>query len=215
MKSQAVIESARIVAILRSSQPVDLVASTMALIAGGIRAIEIPLATPGCLTAVGHLRQEIDESIALGVGTVLTADDARRAIDAGAQFLLSPIVDRGTIEFAQRRLVPIAPGALTPNECHEAHLAGATFIKLFPAGQLSPRYVQEMLVPLPMLKLMPSGGVTLDNLGDWLSAGSAAVAVGSALFDSKLAERRDFAHLTDIAKRWSDRLQQLSPQRGR
>jgi 2-dehydro-3-deoxyphosphogluconate aldolase / (4S)-4-hydroxy-2-oxoglutarate aldolase len=209
MKSQAMIESSRLIAILRSPQPVDLVSASMALIEGGVTALEIPLSTPGALAAVGQLRQETGESASIGVGTVLTTDDARRAIDSGAQFLVAPIVDKEAIEFACRRLVPMLPGALTPNECLQAHHAGATFVKLFPAATLLPKYLREILAPLPMLRIVPTGGVTLDNVGDWFAAGAVAVGVGGGIFDPKLAEKREFAQLTQVAKKWTQRIAEL------
>jgi 2-dehydro-3-deoxyphosphogluconate aldolase / (4S)-4-hydroxy-2-oxoglutarate aldolase len=213
LMAQTILETDRLMAILRATQPVDLFASAMALIAGGVRAVEIPMNTPGALAAVTQLRQEVGESAAIGVGTVLSAEDARRAVDAGAQYLVAPVVDGPTIEFASRRMTPMVAGALTPNECFAAHRAGATFVKLFPATAVSPKFLSELLAPLPMLRVIPTGGITTDNAAEWLAAGAVALGVGGSLFDAIAAERKEFAAIEERARHWVGLLNAIGPAR--
>src|SRR5690606_37819078 len=121
----------------------------------------------------------------VGVGAALSADDARRAIDAGARFVVSPVIDEGVIAAAHNAGVPVFAGALSPTELQRAHQLGADFVKVFPADVVGMTYFKSVLAPMPHLRLVPTGGVTLDNAGDWLRAGAAAVGVGSALVDKR------------------------------
>ena len=121
---------------------------------------------------------------------MLDADTAHRAIDAGAQFIVSPVFRREVIEACHARDVPAMPGCLTPTEILDAWEAGADIVKVFPATTLGPGYLKDVRAPLPHVKLMPTGGVTLDNAGDWIRAGAVAVGVGSALLDADGHRRR-------------------------
>lgn len=193
-----------VIAIIRCHEPVDLVGVCRALFDGGLEAVEITAPTPGALKAVTQLRQQIGDGQLIGNGTVTSADDARRCIDAGAQFLVSPIVDVPTIDAAKQAGVPIFPGALTPTEIVAADRAGATMIKVFPAEQLGPSYVKAVLAPLPHLKLVPTGGVRLHNIDEWLDAGVAAVGVGGTLVDPQRVKAGDFTALRAEAQKWTD-----------
>lgn len=193
---------ARLIGIVRSATPVDLVEACRALYAGGLKCVEITLNSPGALHAVERVRADLPAGCIIGVGTVVDADTARQALSSGAQFIVTPIVDAKTIEMVHSRSAPIIPGAYTPTEIYTAWKAGATMVKLFPATNLGPSFVREVLAPLPEIKLCPTGGVTLSNARDWFDAGAAALGVGSALMPRDLLAGGDFAGIENLARRW-------------
>lgn len=194
------IVTGRAVAIVRLHDAAPLVDVAQALVAGGIRAFEFTLTTPGALAAIERCRGVFDADVVVGAGTVLDTEDARRAIDAGAQFLVSPGVDMSVIGAARESGVLSIPGAMTPTEIVAAWRAGADVVKLFPARALGPRYLSDVLGPLPDVRLMPTGGIDATNAPDYLRAGAAAVAVGGALVDFMSIARADWASLTKRAR---------------
>jgi len=131
-------------------------------------------------------------------------DGAHAVIDAGAQFVISPVFRREVIAACHERGVPVAPGCFTPTEILDAHEAGADIVKVFPATTLGPQYIKDVRAPLPQLKLMPTGGVSPDNAGDWIGAGAVAVAAGSSLLDAKAIESGRFDVITANARRFVD-----------
>jgi 2-dehydro-3-deoxyphosphogluconate aldolase/(4S)-4-hydroxy-2-oxoglutarate aldolase len=137
---------------------------------------------------------------------VLDERSARDVIAAGARFVVSPTLDPGVMRCCREANVPCMPGALTPRELLEASRAGASYIKLFPASLVGPRYIHEVLAPLPFLRLVPSGGVSLDNAGDWIRAGALAVSLGSALVSPSLVAERAWDQLTARARGLIDRV---------
>jgi 2-dehydro-3-deoxyphosphogluconate aldolase / (4S)-4-hydroxy-2-oxoglutarate aldolase len=175
--SAAVVRSG-IVAILRAPSSDGFAAVADVLIGAGITALEITLTSRGAIEAIAGLRRQLPDTVALGAGTVLTADDAKAAVDAGAAFLVSPVLDR---ELVASSPVPFYPGTTTPTEMYEAYKAGAPLIKLFPAAGLGPRFLRDVRAPLPQLNVMPTGGVKIEDIADWLLAGAKAVGVGSPL----------------------------------
>ncbi|WP_373064202.1 bifunctional 4-hydroxy-2-oxoglutarate aldolase/2-dehydro-3-deoxy-phosphogluconate aldolase [Gemmatimonas sp.] len=174
-----------------------------ALMAGGVHAIEVTLTTPGALSLIETLRNS-DRSLLVGAGSVLGAQPARAAIEAGAQYLVSPVFDADMLATAHTYDVPAFPGAYTPTEIFRAYTAGADLVKVFPADTLGPAYIKGVMAPMPFLELMPTGGVTPDNVGAWLAAGAVAVGLGSALVDPKLVQARDFATITARARKVTD-----------
>ncbi|PYP71271.1 MAG: 2-dehydro-3-deoxyphosphogluconate aldolase [Gemmatimonadetes bacterium] len=194
-----------VIAVVRFPQaaPTDLRAVAAALVAGGVTAVEITLTTPGALQAIGDLASDDgvrEGAYVLGAGTVLDERSAREVIAAGARFVVSPTLDRTVMRYCRDRNVPYLPGALTPTELLEARRAGAHMVKLFPASLVGPRYVREILAPLPFLRLVPSGGVALEGAGDWIRAGAAAVSVGSALVSASLVRDESWAEVTARAR---------------
>src|SRR5205807_1059509 len=141
-----------------------------------------------------------------GAGTVLDEGSARAVIAAGARFVVSPTLDQAVVRCCRDANVPCMPGALTPRELVEASRAGASHIKLFPASLVGPRYIREVLAPLPFLRLVPSGGVSLDNAGDWIRAGAIAVSLGSALVSPSLVTEQAWDRLTARARALIDRV---------
>ena len=150
----------------------------------------------------------------IGAGTVLDESAARYVIDAGARFVVSPVLDPAVIRTCRDRDVPCMPGAFTPTELLEAWRAGAPVVKLFPASAVDPGYIRDVLAPLPFLRVVPSGGVSLENAGDWIRAGAAAVSVGSALVSAALLTDESTAELTARARAFVERVAQARRQAG-
>jgi len=196
----AELEEIGLIAIVRTDAETDLMRVAEALAEGGIRAMEITLNTPGALPAIGHIRRAFSPVMRVGAGTILGPEDARAAQDAGAEFIVTPTLQTGTIAFCRENGLPIACGCLTPTEALTAHQAGADFIKLFPADTLGPAYVRALRAPLPFLRIIPTGGVTLDNLAAYIQAGSAGVALGGNLVSKAVLRDRDWAGLTATAR---------------
>jgi len=164
--------------------------------------IEITLTTPGALDAIARLTSDADLGCLVGAGTVLDEGAARDCVAAGARFVVSPTLERSVIRVCKDLDVPCIPGALTPTELLEAWRTGggASLVKLFPASAVGPRYLREVLAPLPFLRVVPSGGVSLENAGEWIRAGAAAVSVGSALVSPELIRDAAWAELTRRAR---------------
>ena len=198
------IEQLGIVAVIRLRDPGKLRAVVDAIVAGGVRALEVTMTVPGAVELIRGLAPTLPNGFLLGAGTVIDAATARAVIDAGAQFVISPVFRREVIAACHERGVPVAPGCFTPTEILDAHEAGADIVKVFPATTLGPQYIKDVRAPLPQLKLMPTGGVSPDNAGDWIRAGAVAVAAGSSLLDAKAIESGRFDVITANARRFVD-----------
>ncbi|MFI5895868.1 bifunctional 4-hydroxy-2-oxoglutarate aldolase/2-dehydro-3-deoxy-phosphogluconate aldolase [Actinoplanes sp. NPDC051513] len=173
----AVIRSG-IVAILRAPTSDGFAAVADVLVGAGITALEITLTSHGAIDAIAGLRRQLPGSVAIGAGTVLTEDDVKAAVDAGAAFLVSPVID---VDLVANSPVPFFPGTSTPTEMYAAHKAGAPIVKLFPAAGLGPRFLTDVRGPLPQINVMPTGGIKIEDIADWLFAGAKAVGVGGPL----------------------------------
>ena len=196
-----------VIAVVRLPAGADFRALAGALVAGGVSVVEITLTTPGALAAIRDLTaQGAVPGAVVGAGTVLDEGSARDVIAAGARFVVSPTLDQGVMRCCREANVPCMPGALTPRELLEASRAGASHIKLFPASLVGPRYIREVLAPLPFLRLVPSGGVSLDNASDWIRAGAIAVSLGSALVSPSLVAEQGWDRLTACARALIDRV---------
>src|SRR4029453_11457375 len=189
------------VAVIRMKEPDRLRAVIDALAAGGLRALEVTMTVPGAIDLIAQIAPTLPRGFLFGAGTVLDADTASRAIDAGARFIVSPVFRRAVIDACHRRDVPAMPGFFTPTEILEAWDAGADIVKVFPATALGPGYIKDVRAPLPQVKLMPTGGVTVENAGDWIKAGAVAVGVGSALLDSQAIAAGQYHVLEEKARR--------------
>ena len=185
-----------IIAIVRTQQAAQVQPLFEALIAGGVRAIEITMTTPNALAAIREARAKIGERALIGVGTVLDADTCRAAIAAGAEFVVSPICRTELAPVAHNAGCAIMLGAYTPTEAQLAHEAGADFIKIFPADTLGPNYIKALRAPLPHLRIVPTGGVDVHNVADFLKVGCAALGVGSSLVSPKILQEADWPELT-------------------
>jgi 2-dehydro-3-deoxyphosphogluconate aldolase/(4S)-4-hydroxy-2-oxoglutarate aldolase len=151
------------------------------LIDAGIRSVELTLTTPGTFDRLPHLLAQYGDVADLGVGTVTNAADLGRAVDAGASYLVTPITSAAFVQQATDAGVPIVPGGLTPTELFASWSAGASAVKIFPAGQVGPAYLKDLRGPFPDLVTVPSGGVDLAGAAAWLQAGAVAVSVGGPL----------------------------------
>ena len=187
-----------LVAILRAPTADAFAAVSDVLVTAGITALEVTLTSHGAIEAIAGLRRMLPDTVAVGAGTVLTPDDAKAAIDAGAHFLVSPVGDG-----LAGQPVPCYPGAYTPTEIFAAYRSGAPIVKLFPAGGLGPRYIRDLHGPLPDVRIMPTGGVGLDDVTTWLGAGAVAVGLGGPLLGDA-ATGGSLTALADRARRAVD-----------
>jgi 2-dehydro-3-deoxyphosphogluconate aldolase / (4S)-4-hydroxy-2-oxoglutarate aldolase len=195
------IRRSRLVAILRASQPDRLVAGAEVLAEEGITTLELPLTSPGALDAIGRTVATLEGRAIVGAGTVRSLEDARRAIDVGAGFLVTPALCLPAVEYAVDRDIAVLPGVMTPTEINAALAAGAQMVKLFPAASLGPDHLGLMRVPFPELEAVPTGGVGLDHAASWLAAGAVALGVGSPLSGDAL-ESGDMGGLRERARAW-------------
>jgi 2-dehydro-3-deoxyphosphogluconate aldolase/(4S)-4-hydroxy-2-oxoglutarate aldolase len=195
------IEDHGVVAVIRLKEPDKLKAVVAALADGGLRALEITMTVPGAIDLIGELAPAMPPGFLLGAGTVVDAETARLAILAGAQFVVSPVLRPEMIEVCHRHDVAAIPGCFSPTEILTAWEAGADVVKVFPATSLGPAYFKDLRGPLPHIKLMPTGGVTIDNAADWIRAGAVAVGVGTALVDPKAVAAGDYRAITANACR--------------
>jgi len=195
------IEELGIVAVIRMRDAAKLRHVIDALAEGGVRAIEVTMTVPNAVALIEQLAPALPSTILLGAGTVTDGDTARAVIDAGARFVVGPVFVREVMDACRERGVAVAPGCFSPTEIFEAHRLGADIVKVFPATSLGPQYLKDLRAPMPQLKLMPTGGVTLDNAGDWIRAGAVAVGAGSALLDSAAIESNRLDLITANARR--------------
>ena len=209
------IEAEGLVAIVRVPRPEWTLPLAKALVGGGIRAVELTMSIPNALEAVRTIDRELGDEILLGVGTVIDDDTCRAAIDAGAKYIVSPVVRPSLIEAAHALDRPVMMGAYTPTEAQAAYEAGSDFIKIFPADTLGPGYIKSLLAPLPHLKIIPTGGVNLDTMEAFLVAGSAALGTGSALLKKEIIAGENWGELERLAKRFADKMVGLKARQGR
>jgi len=189
-----------IIPVVRASSPEEAVQVVEALMAGGLPVLEITMTVPGAVQVIKELVKRFDDAI-VGAGTVLDAETARACIDAGARFIVSPALNLDTIVCCRELDVAVMPGALTPTEVVSAWNAGADLVKVFPAGALGgASYIKSLKAPLPQIKLVPTGGVTLANAGAFIQAGAAAVGVGADLVDTKAIRAGQPEKITQAAR---------------
>lgn len=192
------------VAIVRAASANEALELAEACIAGGMTALEVAFTTPDTLDVLRTLHQRHGERVLLGAGTVLDPETARLAILAGARMIISPAVSAETIRLCQRYQVLSMPGAVTPTEIVAAMEAGADLVKIFPAETLGPDYLKALRAPLPQAPLLPTGGVTVENLPEWFRQGALAVGIGGSL--TAPAAQGDYRAVTERAARFVERL---------
>ncbi len=185
--------------IIRVQEAKKLLQIAEALQAGGLNCVEITMTTPGALRAIEEAVSKTP-GVLMGAGTVLDATTARQAILAGAEFLVTPTVELDVIEMAHRYGVVVIAGAMTPTEILTAWEAGADMVKVFPAGTLGPGYLKAVHGPLPQIPLVPTGGVTADNAGEFIRAGAAIVCAGGWLVDKQAVAEGRYEVLTARAR---------------
>jgi 2-dehydro-3-deoxyphosphogluconate aldolase/(4S)-4-hydroxy-2-oxoglutarate aldolase len=193
-----------IVAIIRAPSGELLVDVAEALLAGGIDVIEVTFTVPGVLDIISRVRDALGDRILLGAGTVLDTESARAAVLAGAEFLVTPTVNRDVIELCNRYDKLVMPGAFTPTEVLTAWEAGADIVKVFPADIGGAAHIRALKGPFPHIRLLPTGGVNLDTLADFVRAGACAVGLGSALVEKDALARGDMDRIRDLARQYVD-----------
>lgn len=193
---------AGLIAIIRARRTDQVLPLAEALLAGGITAVEVTFSTPNALAALAAVSAQLGERALVGVGTVLTEDQCRAALAAGAQFVVSPIARTELVPLAQAAGKPVMLGAYTPTEAQRVHESGADFVKLFPADTLGPAFIKALRAPLPHLKIVPTGGVDLRTLANFIRSGCVAVGVGSSLITPDILAREDWPALTDLARQY-------------
>ena len=194
----------KVVAVVRLDDYNRAVDVARALVAGGVTVLEFTLTGRGAIEAVSATRKALGEAVCVGVGTVLKAEDAESAIDAGAQFAVTPAVRWQVIETCVKRQTLILCGGFSPTELIEAHEAGAEIVKVFPAQLGGPKFIKDVLAPMPFLKLVPTGGVSPENAREYLAAGAVAVGIGGNLVSNKLVAAEAFDQITATARACMD-----------
>jgi 2-dehydro-3-deoxyphosphogluconate aldolase/(4S)-4-hydroxy-2-oxoglutarate aldolase len=199
-----------LVAVIRAENKNQATRIAEACALGGVAALEITFTVPGAAGAIEHLAKEFSGKILLGAGTVLDPETARIAILAGAQFVVSPAVNSDTARLCNRYQVPYMPGAATIREVIEAMECGADIVKVFPGEILGPAFVKAVKGPLPQAHLMPTGGVNVENVGEWVHAGAVAVGVGGNLTAG--AKTGDYASITQLARQFVEKIKEARGQ---
>ena len=188
-----------VVAIIRADSSEQLIDAATALYEGGVTGMEVTMTTPNALQVIADVRKKFGDKVLVGVGSILDTETARLAILAGAEFVVTPVTRPAIIQLCNRYSKPIASGAFTPTECLTAHESGADFVKLFPADQCGPTHIKNILAPMPMLRIIPTGGVTVATAASFIHAGCVALAAGSSLVSKEVLKHRDWKKLSETA----------------
>ena len=191
-----------VVAVLRADNGQVLLDVADALAAGGVEAMEVTFTVPSAHRVIEHVADRLGGKIVLGAGTVLDPETARIALLAGAEFIVAPTVSLDVIELCRRYGKPVMPGAFTPTEILAAWQAGADVVKVFPSDFVGAAYLKTIHAPLPQIRLMPTGGVTLKTAADFLRAGACTLGVGGALVDRKAMAAGDMGHIESVARQF-------------
>jgi len=199
-----------LVCVIRADSPEQAARIAEACALGGVAAMEITFTVPGATGVIEHLAKEFSGQILVGAGTVLDPETARMAILAGAQYVISPSLNPETARLCNRYQVPYMPGAGTVGEVVQAMECGADIVKVFPGELLGPAFVKAVKAPLPQASLMPTGGVSLENVADWIRAGAVAVGVGGNLTAG--AKNGDFASITRLARAIAEKIKEARAQ---
>ena len=189
-----------VIAVVRAPRAELCTPLAKALVAGGVIAVEITMTTPNAIEAIRVTCQAMGSAALIGVGTVLDAKTANAAIEAGAEFVVSPITRKEIADAARAKDRPVMLGAYTPTEAQTAFEMGADFIKIFPADTLGPTYIKALRAPLPHLQIVPTGGVDLNTIGPFLKAGCVAVGAGSSLVPADALKNENWAEITRLAR---------------
>lgn len=193
----------RIVPVVRASSASLAISAAQAIHAGGIPIVEVTMTVPGAINAIVELNRSLGKELLIGAGTVLDAETAKRCLDAGAEFLVSPGFDLETVRLANQEKKLMMAGGLTPTEVITAWTANSDFVKVFPCGNVGgPSYIKALKAALPEILMVPTGGVNLKTAATFLEAGASALGIGGELVSSVALERGDFAAITDLARQF-------------
>jgi 2-dehydro-3-deoxyphosphogluconate aldolase/(4S)-4-hydroxy-2-oxoglutarate aldolase len=208
-KALEAILATKVIAVIRMPDPTRIFDVMEALKNGGVKVLEITMTVPGALDIIRSMAKKKSEGVLVGAGTVLDAETAVAAISSGADFIVSPIAEPGMIAACRAHDAFVAPGALTPTEIVSAWNKGADMVKVFPATSFGPQYFRDLRGPFPQIRLMPTGGVTVENARSFIEAGACAVGIGTALLDKKAMEAGDWGGLTARARQLVESLRDL------
>lgn len=197
-----------VVAVIRTQDGDELVSICEALVEGGVVGVEITMTSPGATEAIYKASKVLKGKAIIGAGSVLDPETARVVMLAGADFIVSPILNKDVIALCRRYGKIVIPGAFTPTEILAAWETGADVVKIFPATKLGPEFIKDVKGPLPQAKLTPTGGISLKNLGEFLRAGAEFVGVGSALVSKRIVAEKDWAGLTRLAAEYIEAAQE-------
>ena len=201
------IERHRLMVAVRTDTPEEAYKAAAACVEGGIKYVEITFSVP---EAESVIRKLSSDRISAGAGTVLSLEDARKAVDAGASYIVSPNCDEEIIRFTKAEGLVSIPGACTPTEIYRAFRAGGDIIKIFPFVQIGGlSFLREIRGPLPFIRYMPAGGVNLDNMSDYLEAGAHCILVGSSIIRRELVKAGRWHVISDLAKRFVRKITEL------
>jgi 2-dehydro-3-deoxyphosphogluconate aldolase/(4S)-4-hydroxy-2-oxoglutarate aldolase len=193
--------SSGVVAVIRMKDPERLSKVVMAIREGGVKCIEITMTVPGAVDVIAALVKTVPPDVLVGAGTVTDRGTANDVVSAGAKFVVSPVFRLDVVSVTKAAGAVAIPGCFTPTEILTAWEAGADIVKVFPATSLGPKYFRDIAGPFPDIPLMPTGGVTVDNVGEWVKAGAVAVGIGSDLLDKKAIDEGRYEVLTEKAAR--------------
>ncbi len=199
-------EQMPIVGILRN-YPFEIMDSLATSYAeAGLTNLEITMNSADVEETIAFLCQKFGDKLNIGAGTVCNTTDLEKALTAGAQFIVTPVLDKDVVQECVRQQIPVFPGAYTPTEIYKAWKWGASMVKVFPASKLGPEYIKEVLAPLNQIKLMPTGGVTLDNCTDFLKAGAKGLGMGGQLFPKELIEKQEWAQVKAVLEQFVEKV---------
>ncbi|MDD5582524.1 MAG: bifunctional 4-hydroxy-2-oxoglutarate aldolase/2-dehydro-3-deoxy-phosphogluconate aldolase [Candidatus Marinimicrobia bacterium] len=195
-----------VIAVIRITDPQILKPLSEALVAGGVKCLEITMTTPKALELILEATEHNCHEMTIGVGSVLDPITAREAILAGAQFVVSPILDLDVIHISHQYDKTVISGAMTPTEIMKAWREGADLVKVFPATALGPKFFKDIKGPMPQVRLTPTGGVNLNNTADFICAGAECIGVGSALLDKQMIEKKDWEGIEKNARAFCEQV---------
>ncbi|MFH1742324.1 MAG: bifunctional 2-keto-4-hydroxyglutarate aldolase/2-keto-3-deoxy-6-phosphogluconate aldolase [bacterium] len=191
-----------VVAVIRADRSDELMQVAHALVKGGIVTLEVTMTTPGAVDVIKAVATELRDKVIIGAGTVLDPETARAVILAGAEFIVAPTVNPATIALCRRYSKVVIPGAFTPTEILTAWECGADIVKVFPATAVGPKYLKDIKGPLPQIRLSPTGGVSLENAGEFIKCGACCIAVGGNLVSKKALANKDWDSITEAARQF-------------
>ena len=199
-------EQMPVVGIIRNFTIEQVMGMMPSYIEAGFTTIEVTMNTPGAKQIIESLLEKYKGAVNIGAGTVCNEKDLEVAIESGAQFIVTPIVNEEVMKKCKQQNLPIFPGALTPTEIYAAWTMGATMVKVFPSSSFGPGYIKELKGPFDQIKLMAVGGISIDNCMDFMNAGASGLGVGSQLFDKKMIQDKNWTGLSEHFKLFANKL---------
>ena len=185
----------KVIAVIRSNSKDNLMPFIDLIIKSGINSIEITLTTPNALSVIKQLKNYYKGSILIGAGTVTDLDSAKKALDAGAEYIVTPVLNMEVIDYVKKSQFPVISGAFSPTEIYNSFHAGSDMIKIFPANLLGIENFKSIQVIMPKLTLMPTGGISSENAREWLNAGADVLGIGTSLINDQIISNKDYDKL--------------------